>query len=68
MFLNLRKGSNADARPSFGHWPDTAKRTSPQTVRLEAAARRLSLGLAVGIATGEALFFLFPGESNERTG
>ncbi|MEO0955760.1 MAG: hypothetical protein AAFY12_12260 [Pseudomonadota bacterium] len=60
MFLNLRKGTDAHARPSFGHWPETAERTSPQTDRADTFARRLSLGLAVGIATGEALFLLFP--------
>ncbi|MBG6158365.1 hypothetical protein IWQ52_004158 [Labrenzia sp. EL_159] len=64
MFWNLRARDTTHAHQSFGQWPETPKPASPQTARtsrvhLDALAKRLSLGLAAGIAAGEVLFGVF---------
>ncbi|MEQ8784210.1 MAG: hypothetical protein RIE06_31470 [Roseibium album] len=66
MFCNLRARDTVPAHQSFGQWPETPKPTSPQTVRtsrvhFDALAKRLSLGLAAGIAVGEVLFWVLRG-------
>ncbi|MBG6202692.1 hypothetical protein IWQ48_003839 [Labrenzia sp. EL_13] len=66
MFCNLRARDTAQAQTSFGQWPETPNPTSPQTARtsrvhLDALAKRLSLGLAAGIAVGEVLFWALKG-------
>lgn len=66
MFCNLRARDTTQAHQSFGQWPETPKPTSPQTARtsrvhLDALAKRLSLGLAAGIAVGEVLFWVLRG-------
>lgn len=66
MFCNPRTRDTAHAHQSFGQWPETPKPASPQTARtsrvhLAALAKRLSLGLAAGIAVGEVLFWVLRG-------
>ncbi|MBG6172940.1 hypothetical protein IWQ55_000033 [Labrenzia sp. EL_208] len=66
MFWNLRARDTTHAHQSFGQWPETPNPTSPQTVRTSrvhfgALAKRLSLGLAAGIAVGEVLFRVLRG-------
>lgn len=66
MFCNLRARDTTQAQTSFGQWPETPKPTSPQTARtslvhLAALAKRLSLGLAAGIAVGEVLYWILQG-------
>ncbi|WP_282046271.1 hypothetical protein [Roseibium album] len=66
MFCNLRARDTTHAHQSFGQWPETPKPASPQTARtslvhLAALAKRLSLGLAAGIAVGEVLFRVIRG-------
>lgn len=66
MFCNLRAHDTTHAQTSFGQWPETQEPASPQTVRtsrvhLGALAKRLSLGLAAGIAVGEVLFWVLRG-------
>lgn len=63
MFWNLRTRGTASAQQSFGQWPETQEPASPQTARTsrvhaDALAKRLSLGLAAGIAVGEVLFWV----------
>jgi len=63
MFRNLRK-AGSPAQTSFGQWPQDELQSSPtpgiSSHTAATAARRVSLGLAAGIAVGEALFLLFP--------